>query len=126
MAKKVDEVLLALGAGLERLEARMEQIENNFKTLEEHVFEELGRVKEEVQDMRMNEVVREERITNLEKTVVDACNTVKEQLARIQTSMLGGGLVVIDAQRAEVPKPKEFKGVRDAKLVENFHPPIKS
>ena len=45
---------------------------------------------------------------------------LKRELSTCKTSIKGGVLAMTPTHRVDVPKPKEFKGTRSSKDVDNF------
>jgi len=107
------------GENLERVEEKLERVEFNFKTLEERVIEEVDKVKDE-------HLVLEDRFEQFEDKVMAMLESLKESIEAMRGDIAlckkaaASGEASTSSPRVEVPRPECFKGVRDAKEVENF------
>ncbi|ERN17429.1 hypothetical protein AMTR_s00037p00230460 [Amborella trichopoda] len=99
------------------------------ETLESHTLVQLDRFKEDLESTLNAEEERVGCIESLEKNVMDAICTIQAELDTLNASLeetkgrtlfVGSTSGIKDVPRADLPKPKEFKAVRDAKEVENF------
>ncbi|OIT21832.1 hypothetical protein A4A49_60505, partial [Nicotiana attenuata] len=110
-------------AGLAALNQRIEIVEGNFASLESTALEEIGDVKEAV-DMLTEE--HRDGLTNLELKLTEAVSALQGEIEalkqQLETARLvgGAGQVLVRETKIEGPKPKEFRGERNAQDVENF------
>ncbi|MED6109422.1 hypothetical protein PIB30_033503, partial [Stylosanthes scabra] len=90
---------------LSTMDVRFQKIEHDKETLEAHVLGELDALKE-------NMLQLEEKLENTLKLFEEA--QIRFEEARSQPT------IIRETTKIDLPKPKEFKGVRDAREVENF------
>ncbi|XP_054818995.1 uncharacterized protein LOC129318287 [Prosopis cineraria] len=117
----------ALDKAMEEMVGRVAKVEGDIGTLESHTLKELDEVKSSVDTLQNSEDQREDAVRSLETKVMDAITTMQQQLNTLKTSLeergrspLLDGNSGVREVKLDLPKPKEFKGVRDAKEVENF------
>ncbi|KAK4273516.1 hypothetical protein QN277_021899 [Acacia crassicarpa] len=115
----------ALEETLHEVIARVDKVESDAETLETHTLERLDGLRSTVDSNLNAEVERAESMRRLEVKVMDAITAMQDQLNSLKTSLerqtpLVGGTSGAREVRLDLPKPKEFQGVRDAKEVENF------
>ncbi|XP_015168928.1 uncharacterized protein K02A2.6-like [Solanum tuberosum] len=120
---QLDEKILGVEAGLSALNMRLAVFENNFTTLETVALEGFDEVKGNLEEL---EEVNKEGLTNLELKLTEALSslhrefeTLKRQVDETATAGVAGPVTVRET-RIEAPKPKEFRGERNAQDVENF------
>ncbi|ERN17423.1 hypothetical protein AMTR_s00037p00226920 [Amborella trichopoda] len=108
---------------------RLEKVEHDMETRESHTLVQLDQFKEDLESTLNAEEERVGRIESLEKKVMVAIYTIQAELDTLNASLeetkgrtlfVGSTSGIKDVPRADLPKLKEFKGVRDAKEVENF------
>ncbi|MED6177632.1 hypothetical protein PIB30_099952, partial [Stylosanthes scabra] len=90
---------------LSTMDERFQRIEHDKETLEAHVLGELDALKKSMLQI-------EEKLENALKLFKEA--QVRFEEARSQPT------IVRETTKIDLPKAKEFKGVRDAREVENF------
>ena len=117
----------ALEEALHGVSARVNKVEGDFATLESHTLEQLDNVRSDLDSHLNVEEERAESMRRLEAKVMDAITAMQGQLNSLKTSLerqtstlLVGGTSGAREVRLDLPKPREFQGVRDAKEVENF------
>ncbi|XP_031106210.1 uncharacterized protein LOC116010851 [Ipomoea triloba] len=109
------------GEKLEIVEEKLERAEFNFKTLEEHVIEEFDKVKDEHQTLEDRFEQFEEKVMTMLESLQNSIEIMREDLALCKKAAASGEVSTSSSStRIEVPRPTCFKGVRDAKEVENF------
>ncbi|KAK3030588.1 hypothetical protein RJ639_039674 [Escallonia herrerae] len=97
-------------------------VEQNLQTLEDHVLEELESLKRAV---GAQDELRE-RFTELFNSLQEQLDVVKVGMEEIRQDAamckraIAGGAVVTPGPRVDMPKPKEFRGKRDAKELDNY------
>lgn len=122
-SSRLDERVDLTEAGLAALNQRLEVVEGNFASLESTALEELGDVKEAVDQMTEE---HKEELTNLELKLTEAVSTLHREVEilkqQLEVVRLAGGTgpVTIRETKIDAPKPKEFRGERSAQDVENF------
>ena len=121
----LEEKLSLLENALSTIDVRVQKVEHDKETLESHVLGQLDLLKEDVLSTQKGEEEREEHLDTLESKL----EIVMKQLEELKTSLeevkarptgIASSSGVRDTPRIDLPKPKEFKGVRDAREVENF------
>ncbi|XP_015166051.1 uncharacterized protein [Solanum tuberosum] len=120
---QLDEKILGVEAGLSALNRRLTVFENNFTTLETVAIEGFDEVKSNFEEL---EEVNKEGLTNLELKLTEALSSLHREFETLkrrvdETATAGvAGPVTVRETRIEAPKPKEFRGERNAQDVENF------
>ena len=121
------DMLSSMEARVARNELAIGEMRDRFEDIEERI---------EVQDSK-REKLREEmqgvlnesmdaltqKDENLEAMMVamrEEMDELKKELTACKTTIGGGILAMIPSPRVDVPKPKEFKGARSTKEVDNF------
>ncbi|KAK3042477.1 hypothetical protein RJ639_000201 [Escallonia herrerae] len=97
-------------------------VEQNLQTLEDHILEELESLKRAV---GAQDELRE-RFTELFNSLQEQLDEVKVGVEEIRQDgamckrTIAGGAVVTPSPSLDTPKPKEFRGKRDAKELDNY------
>ncbi|KAE8668158.1 hypothetical protein F3Y22_tig00112344pilonHSYRG00099 [Hibiscus syriacus] len=122
--KKRDQSKARKSASLEPMVAefgeRLERVQHDFKTLEDHVLEQVNTLKGNAEETN-NEV--ETRFIWLEDMIQAVCKSIegmREDLTLCKRATVSGGANNVSTPRVECPKPQGFNGARDAKEVENY------
>ncbi|CAH9095580.1 unnamed protein product [Cuscuta europaea] len=114
--------ILALEEAVEGLGAKLERVENGANLLENHMFEQLSLVKDEVGDLDGRFVQLEEKVMDAIQSLQVSLEGMREELALCKKAAASGGATINLAHTPKIdyPKPSKFHGVRDAKEVENY------
>ncbi|KAK4258913.1 hypothetical protein QN277_005308 [Acacia crassicarpa] len=117
----------ALEEALHGVAIRVDKVEGDFKTLETHTLSQLDNLRSDLDSHLNFEEEQAESMRRLEAKVMDAITAMQGQLNSLKTSLerqsktpLVGATSGAREVRLDLPKSKEFQGVRDAKEVENF------
>lgn len=109
------------------MSSKVEKVESDVRTLERHPLDELESLKTSVSTLQNSEEEGTESLHSLEAKLMDAITAMQNQLNYLKASLesegrnpLVSGSSGAREVRQDLPKAKEFKGVRDAKLVETF------
>ncbi|KAK3032360.1 hypothetical protein RJ639_035411 [Escallonia herrerae] len=98
-------------------------VEQNLQTMEDHVLE------EELESLKRAVGAQDElckRFTELFNSLQEQLDVVKVSVEEIRQDAamckraITGGAVVTPSPRVDTPKPKEFRGKRDAKELDNY------
>ncbi|KAH0689495.1 hypothetical protein KY289_016853 [Solanum tuberosum] len=118
-----DEKILGVEPGLFALNRRLVVFENNFTSVKTVALEGLNEVTSNLEEF---EEVNKEGLTNFELKLIETLSslhrefeTLKRQVDETATAGVAGPVTVRET-RIEGPKPKEFRGERNAQDVENF------
>lgn len=106
---------------------RLNEFEDDYKTLKETLFEENENIRKDIDDLRAGEeeahASLEKKIEALEGKFMGLLETMNAEIKELRKAIQQGRLVAPAEEREDkivAPKPPTFKGARDAQEVENF------
>ncbi|KAE8724094.1 hypothetical protein F3Y22_tig00010927pilonHSYRG00135 [Hibiscus syriacus] len=122
--KKRDQSKAREGASLEPMVVefgeRLERVQHDFKTLEDHVLEQVDTLIGNAEETNNEVEARFIRLEDIIQAIRESIEGIREDLTLCKRAAVSGGANNVSTSRVEFPKPQGFNGARDAKEVENY------
>ncbi|KAE8708553.1 Detected protein of unknown function [Hibiscus syriacus] len=99
---------------------KLERVQHDFKTLEDHVLEQVNTLKGNVEETNNEVEARFIQLEDMIQAVRESIEGMREDLTLCKRAAVSGSANHVSTPRVECPKPKGFNGARDAKEVENY------
>ncbi|KAE8663644.1 hypothetical protein F3Y22_tig00112925pilonHSYRG00094 [Hibiscus syriacus] len=105
----------------EQFGERLERVQHDFKTLEDHVLEQVDTLKGSAEETRNEVEARFVRLEDMIQALRESIEGMREDLTLCKrVAVSGGANITVSTPRVECPNPQGFNGTRDAKEVENY------
>ncbi|XP_039008817.1 uncharacterized protein LOC120136994 [Hibiscus syriacus] len=99
---------------------KLERVQHDFKTLEDHVLEQVDTLKGNAEETNNEVEARFIQLEDMIQVVRESIEGMREDLTLCKRAAVSGGANHVSTPRVECPKPQGFNGARDAKEVENY------
>ncbi|KAE8662634.1 cytochrome P450 78A7-like [Hibiscus syriacus] len=99
---------------------KLERVQHDFKTLEDHVLEQVDTLKGNAEETNNKVEARFIQLEDMIQAVRESIEGMREDLTLCKRAAVSGSANHVSTPRVECPKPQGFNGARDAKEVENY------
>ncbi|KAE8654205.1 hypothetical protein F3Y22_tig00117056pilonHSYRG01112 [Hibiscus syriacus] len=99
---------------------KLERVQHDFKTLEDHVLEQVDTLKGNAEEINNEVEARFIQLEDMIQAVRESIEGMREDLTLCKRAAVSGGANHVSTPWVEYPKPQGFNGARDAKEVENY------